>query len=52
MLKILFIKIDPIIVFSSGAEGHVGTDILPRTLNFLIFAGILYYLVAGAAKER
>ncbi len=43
--------IAPIIVLASSAEGHGGTDILPRTLNFLIFAGILYYLVAGAAKE-
>ena len=34
---------------SSNADAP--TDIIPRTINFLIFAGILYYLVAGAAKS-
>jgi F-type H+-transporting ATPase subunit b len=34
---------------SSGAE-HGGTDIIPRTINFLIFAGIIWYLVAKPIK--
>lgn len=34
---------------SSGAE-HGGTDIIPRTINFLIFAGILWYLLAKPVK--
>lgn len=34
---------------SSGAE-HGGTDIVPRTINFLIFAGILWYLLAKPIK--
>lgn len=34
---------------SSGAE-HGGTDIVPRTINFLIFAGILWYLLAKPVK--
>ncbi|WP_345986299.1 F0F1 ATP synthase subunit B [Sulfurimonas sp. HSL-1656] len=34
---------------SSGAE-HGATDILPRTVNFLIFAGILWYLLAKPVK--
>jgi F-type H+-transporting ATPase subunit b len=40
----------PIALFSS--EGGSGaTDILPRTINFLIFAGILYYLLADTIKS-
>jgi len=34
---------------SSGAE-HGATDIVPRTINFLIFAGILWYLLAKPVK--
>ncbi|MBD3800820.1 MAG: F0F1 ATP synthase subunit B [Campylobacterales bacterium] len=34
---------------SSGAE-HGATDILPRTVNFLIFAGILWYLLEKPVK--
>jgi len=33
-----------------GAEGG-GTDIFPRTVNFLIFAGILWYLLATPVKN-
>ena len=35
---------------SSGAE-HGGTDIVPRTINFLIFAGVLWYLLAKPLKS-
>ena len=35
---------------SSGAE-HGATDIVPRTINFLIFAGILWYLLAKPVKD-
>lgn len=38
-------------LMASGGEGHGGTDIFPRTLNFLIFAAILYYYVADSAKQ-
>jgi len=34
---------------SSGAE-HGGTDIVARTINFLIFAAILWYLLAKPIK--
>jgi len=34
---------------ASGGEG--GTDIVQRTVNFLIFAGILYYLLANPIKS-
>ncbi len=36
-------------VFASEA-GHA-TDIVPRTVNFLIFAAILYYLIAEPVKN-
>lgn len=34
---------------ASGGEG--GTDIVWRTINFLIFAGIMYYLLANPVKS-
>lgn len=37
-------------MFASGSAEH-GTDIIPRTVNFLIFAAILYYLVAEPVKN-
>lgn len=40
----------PMILMASG-EASGPTDIIPRSINFLLFAGILYYFVAGAAKE-
>jgi F-type H+-transporting ATPase subunit b len=36
-------------VFASDA-GHGGTDILPRAVNFLIFAALAYYLLAEKLK--
>jgi F-type H+-transporting ATPase subunit b len=36
-------------VASDGGEG--GTDIVQRTVNFIIFAGILYYLLASPIKS-
>jgi len=42
----------PIFVYASGAsEGSESTDIIPRTVNFLIFAAILYYFVANPIKD-
>jgi F-type H+-transporting ATPase subunit b len=35
-------------LFASGGNGE--TDIIPRAVNFLIFAGILYYLIADKVK--
>lgn len=34
-----------------GAEAEAGTDIVQRTVNFLIFAGIVYYLIAEPIKN-
>ncbi len=35
---------------ASGAE-HAGTDIVQRTVNFLLFAGLVWYLVAEPIKS-
>jgi F-type H+-transporting ATPase subunit b len=35
---------------SSGAAEH-GTDIVQRTVNFILFAGLLWYLLAKPVKE-
>ena len=35
---------------ASDAE-HAGTDIVQRTVNFLLFAGLVWYLVAEPAKN-
>ena len=39
----------PVFVLASGGSGE--TDILPRAVNFIIFASILYYLLADHAKN-
>ncbi len=36
-------------VFASGSE-HTETDIIPRAVNFLIFAALAYYLLADKLK--
>ena len=39
------------VTFASGTEAAgVETDIIQRTVNFLIFAGIVYYLIAEPVK--
>lgn len=50
MFKILSIlSIFSLSLFASGGTGE--TDIIERTFNFVIFAGIVYYLVADPLKE-
>ncbi len=39
----------PVFLFASQ-EAKEGTDIVYRTINFLIFAAILYYLIADKVK--
>jgi len=42
----------PAVVFASGQEVTSGeTDFLPRLVNFIIFAAILYYFVADLIKN-
>jgi F-type H+-transporting ATPase subunit b len=50
LIYLLFIAV-PALLLASDAPSGGPTDIIPRTVNFLIFAGIMYYLVAGAAKN-
>jgi F-type H+-transporting ATPase subunit b len=38
------------IALASSGSSEGGTDIVQRTVNFLIFAGIIYYLVAEPIK--
>ncbi len=45
----LFIASATVFASSGAAEG--GTDIVPRTINFLIFAGIIWYLIAEPVKN-
>jgi F-type H+-transporting ATPase subunit b len=54
MKKLIYILllILPVFLFAEGSkEASEGTDIIPRTINFLIFAGILYYLAANQIKD-
>lgn len=49
--KILLLIVIPITLFGGGtAEAHQ-YDIIPRIVNFIIFAGILYYFIANPIKN-
>ena len=49
-IRYLLLLAAPAILLASGGSGGP-TDIIPRAINFTIFAAILYYFVAGAAKQ-
>ena len=49
-LIITLLAITPIFLFANE-EAKEGTDIVARVINFAIFAGILYYLIAGKIKD-
>ena len=50
-LYLLIAMLLPVLaVASEGAGAEGGTDIVARTVNFLIFAAILYYLIADKIK--
>jgi len=49
-ILLLIIMISTYAFASGGAEGG-GTDIIQRTVNFLLFAGLIWYLVAEPAKN-
>jgi F-type H+-transporting ATPase subunit b len=36
---------------ASGGAEHAGTDIVQRTVNFLLFAGLIWYLIAEPVKS-
>jgi F-type H+-transporting ATPase subunit b len=51
MVKILIaLMLGSVALFASSGAAEGGTDIIPRTINFLIFAGILWYLLAEPVK--
>lgn len=37
--------------FASGGGEHAGTDIVQRTVNFLLFVGLIWYLIAEPVKN-
>lgn len=49
--KILFVLFVPIFLFSATSDAPKDYDIVPRTTNFIIFAAILYYLIAQPLKN-
>lgn len=49
-ILLLIIMISTYALASGGAEGG-GTDIIQRTVNFLLFFGLIWYLVAEPAKN-
>ena len=50
-ILVLMLAISTYALASSGAAEHAGTDIVQRTVNFLIFVGLVWYLVAEPAKN-
>ncbi len=53
MIKLLvtMLSLSALALASSEAVSEGGTDIVQRTVNFLIFIGILYYLLAEPIKS-
>lgn len=49
-MKFLFLFL-PMLAFAAGAKAEPDYDIVARTINFAIFAGILYYLLANPIKN-
>ncbi len=50
-IKYFLLILAPALLLASGGGTGEGTDIFPRTVNFIIFAAILYYLAAKPIKE-
>lgn len=48
-MLLLGLVLAPVALFASS-EGAVETDIVQRTVNFIIFAGILWYILADKIK--
>ena len=49
-LKYFVLLLFPVALLAAG-EGTGKTDFVPRLINFVIFAGILYYLIAKPLKD-
>lgn len=50
-ILVFMLMISTYALASSGSAEHAGTDIVQRTVNFLLFAGLIWYLVAEPAKN-
>ena len=48
LLPLLFVSVS---LFANEHAAEAGTDIVQRTVNFVIFAGILWYLLADPIKN-
>lgn len=49
-LRYILLLLSPALLFASGG-GNGETDIVPRAINFIIFASIMYYLLADHVKN-
>jgi len=49
-LRYILLLLSPVLLLANGGESGESTDIIPRTINFVIFASILYYLLADHVK--
>ena len=49
-IRYILLLLVPALLLASGSESEGGTDIFPRVVNFVIFAAILYYLLADKIK--
>ncbi len=51
-LRYILILLAPALLLANSGGGEQGsTDIVPRAINFIIFASILYYLLADLIKN-
>ncbi|WP_024953851.1 F0F1 ATP synthase subunit B [Sulfurospirillum arcachonense] len=49
-IRYILLLLAPALLLANGGGEGEGTDILPRAVNFVIFASILYYLLADHVK--
>ena len=49
-IRYILLLLVPALLLANGGESEGGTDIFPRVVNFVIFAAILYYLLADHVK--
>jgi len=50
-IRYILLLLVPALLLANGGDSEGGTDIFPRTINFIIFAAILYYLLADKVKD-
>ena len=50
-ILVFMLMMSSIALASSGNAEDAGTDIVQRTVNFIIFAGLIWYLVAEPVKN-